>query len=164
MDCACALIVQGRRIADVCRSIGVSHAHLSIRIHRQSDWQNRRRQSSFNDTTVLSRINTAVADLPTYGYRRIWALLRRESEKDGLSVVNAKRVYRIMRTHHLLLEHKSADNHRKRAHKRRVAVAESNRKREKASGYIGSNPPCTLKILPLKRQCQHTVCANDYYL
>lgn len=39
----------------------------------------------------------AVADLPTYGYRRVWALLRRESERDGLPVVNAKRVYRIMR-------------------------------------------------------------------
>lgn len=48
----------------------------------------------------------AVADLPTYGYRRVWALLRRESERDGLPVVNAKRVYRIMRTHNLLLERK----------------------------------------------------------
>ncbi len=36
-----------------------------------------------------------MADLPTYGYRRVWALLRRESERDGLPVVNAKRVYRI---------------------------------------------------------------------
>lgn len=44
----------------------------------------------------------AVADLPTYGYRRVWALLRRESERDGLPVVNAKRVYRIMRTGALL--------------------------------------------------------------
>ncbi|MDA4193503.1 IS3 family transposase, partial [Escherichia coli] len=34
-------------------------------------------------------------DLPTFGYRRVWALLRRESERDGLPVVNAKRVYRI---------------------------------------------------------------------
>lgn len=59
----------------------------------------------------------AVADLPTYGYRRVWALLRRESERDGLPVVNAKRVYRIMRTHNLLLERKPADPCRKRAHK-----------------------------------------------
>ncbi len=43
----------------------------------------------------------AVADLPTYGYRRVWALLRRVGQ-DGLPVVNAKRVYRIMRTHNLL--------------------------------------------------------------
>ena len=58
----------------------------------------------------------AVADLPTYGYRRVWALLRRESERDGLPVVNAKRVYRIMRTHNLLLERKPADRCRKLAH------------------------------------------------
>lgn len=77
---------------------------------------------------MLSRINTAVAELPTYGYRRVWALLRRESEQDGQPVVNAKRVYRIMSTHHLLLERKPAAHHRKRAHKGRVAVAESNRR------------------------------------
>ncbi|CAY73420.1 Insertion element IS2A uncharacterized 48.2 kDa protein [Erwinia pyrifoliae DSM 12163] len=67
-----------------------------------------------------------MADLPTYGYRRVWALLRRESDRDGQPVVNAKRVYRMC-THHLLLERKPADNHRKQAHKGRVAVAESNR-------------------------------------
>ncbi|WP_121500658.1 IS3 family transposase [Entomohabitans teleogrylli] len=128
MDCACALVARGRRIADVSRSIGVSRAQLSIRVHRQSDWQDRRRQSRFDDAAVLSRINAAVADLPTYGYRRVWALLRRESEQDGQPVVNAKRVYRVMSTHHLLLERKPADNHRKRAHKGRVAVAESNRR------------------------------------
>lgn len=106
----------------------MSRAQLSIRINRPSDWQDRRRQSRSDDTAVLSRINRAVADLPTYGYRRLWALLRRESERDGLPVVNAKRVYRIMRTYNLLLERKPADPCRKRAHKGRVAVAESNRR------------------------------------
>jgi putative transposase len=53
--------------------MGVSRAQLSIRVHRLSDWQDRRRQSRFDDSAVLSRISTAVADLPTYGYRRIWA-------------------------------------------------------------------------------------------
>jgi len=128
MDCACALVARGRRITDVCRSIGVSRAQLSIMVHRLSDWQDHRRQPRFDDNAVLSRINTAVASLPTYGYRRVWALLRRESERDGQPVVNAKRVYRIMSTHHLLPERKPADNHRKRAHKGRVAVAESNRR------------------------------------
>ncbi|HGG4756902.1 TPA: IS3 family transposase [Salmonella enterica subsp. enterica serovar Ball] len=92
----------------------------SVRVNRPSGWQDRRRQSRSDDTAVLSRINMAVADLPTYGYRREWALLRRESERDGLPVVNAKRAYRIMRTHHLLLESKPADPCRKRANKGRV--------------------------------------------
>lgn len=128
MDCACALVARGRRITDVCRSIGVSRAQLNVRVHRPSDWQDRRRQVHFNDAAVLSRISTAVADLPTYGYRRIWALLRRESEREGLPVVNAKRVYRIMRAYHLLLERKPAAPQRKQAHKGRGAVSESNRR------------------------------------
>lgn len=128
MDCACTLVARGRRITDVCRSIGVSRAQLSLRVNRLSGWQDRRRQSHFDDSEVLSRINTAVAVLPTYGYRRVWAVLRRESEREGQPVVNAKRVYRIMKSHHLLLERKPADPCRKRAHKGRVAVSESNRR------------------------------------
>lgn len=39
MDCACALVARGRRLTDICRSIGVSRAQLSIRVHRPPDWQ-----------------------------------------------------------------------------------------------------------------------------
>lgn len=128
MDCACALVARGRGINDVCRSIGVSRAQLSLRVNRSPDWQDSRLQASFDDTAVLSRIHAMVAELPTYGYRRVWALLRRQPEREALPVVNAKRVYRIMRTHHLLLERKPADPQRKRAHKGRVSVTESNRR------------------------------------
>jgi hypothetical protein len=37
----------------------------------------------------------------------VWALLRRQSETDDMAVINAKRVYRIMRQNALLLERKS---------------------------------------------------------
>ncbi len=43
-------------------------------------------------------------------------------------MVNAKRVYRVMKAHHLLLERKPVDPCRKRAHKGHVAVGESNRR------------------------------------
>ncbi len=67
-----------------------------------SDWQDHRRQPCSDDTNVhCPRINMAVADLPTYVLSP-WALLRRESERDGLPVVNAKRVYRT-ETHNLKL-------------------------------------------------------------
>ncbi|MGK3295896.1 IS3 family transposase, partial [Escherichia coli] len=45
------------------------------------------------DTQSLS----VIGELPTYGYRRVWALLRRQAELDGMPAINAKRVYRIMR-------------------------------------------------------------------
>ena len=46
----------------------------------------------------------AVFIFNTYGYHRVWALLRRQSETDDMAVINAKRVYRIMRQNALLLE------------------------------------------------------------
>jgi len=88
MDCACALVARGRRLTDVCRSISVSRTQLSVRVHRSSDWQDCRLHASFEDTAVLSRIHTMVAELPAYGYRRVWALLRRQSVRAALPIVN----------------------------------------------------------------------------
>lgn len=50
-----------------------------------------------DDTELVAEINELVAGLPTYGYRRVWALLRRSHELNGAPCVNAKRVYRVMR-------------------------------------------------------------------
>ena len=64
-------------------------------------------------------------ELPTYGYRRVWALrFARQTEPDGMPAINAKRVYRIMRQNALLLERKPAVPPSKRAHTGRVAVKE----------------------------------------
>ena len=65
---------------------------------------------------------------PSYGYRRVWALLRRQSEAERLPVVNAKRVYRVMRDHGLLLEETGGSRWLSRHIKGRVAVNESNRR------------------------------------
>ncbi len=43
---------------------------------------------------------------PTYGYRRITALLNRERKENGENPVNHKRVYRIMKANNLLLARK----------------------------------------------------------
>ena len=71
---------------------------------RSKGWQDRRCKRKPDDTEALARIHTVIDDLPTYGYRRVWALLRRQSETDDMAVINAKRVYRIMRQNALLLE------------------------------------------------------------
>ena len=51
--------------------------------------RDRRRQPCSDDTTVLSLINMAVADLPTYGYRPCGAAATGVGA-DYLPVVNAK--------------------------------------------------------------------------
>ena len=38
-----------------------------------------------------------VSELPSYGYRRVWGLLRREREVQSLAPINVKRVYRVTR-------------------------------------------------------------------
>ncbi|XNM66987.1 IS3 family transposase [Escherichia coli] len=90
--------------------------------------QDRRCKRKPDDTEALARIHTVIDDLPTYGYRRVWALLRRQSETDDMAVINAKRVYRIMRQNALLLERKPAIPPSKRAHRGKVAVGESNQR------------------------------------
>lgn len=66
--------------------------------------------------------------LPKYGYRRVWAMLRRQSEHENIAIINAKRVYRIMKQSALLLERKPAITVSKRAYTGKVAVKESNQR------------------------------------
>lgn len=93
---------------------------------RSKNWQDRRRKRKPDDTEALDRIHTVIGDLPTYGYRRGGALLCRQSETDDMTIINAKRVYRIMRQNALLLERKPEIPLSKRAHTGKVTVGESN--------------------------------------
>ncbi|HDH7817790.1 TPA: IS3 family transposase [Raoultella ornithinolytica] len=128
MDCARTLIARGRRVKPVSEALGVSRAQLSLYRYRQTDWQDGRMQRHRDDAELLEHIRAEVADLPSYGYRRIWANLRRRSEQEGLPRVNAKRVWRVMRDNGLLLESKRRPTLDTRRHTGRVAVAESNRR------------------------------------
>ena len=49
------------------------------------------------DHELSADIRRLVDERPTYGYRRIAALLKRERRSDGLAPVNTKRVYRLMK-------------------------------------------------------------------
>ncbi|BEC65948.1 hypothetical protein VEE56_22060 [Escherichia coli] len=106
----------------------MSRAQLHVILRRTDDWKDGRRSRHSDDTDVLLRIHHVIGELPTYGYRRVWALLRRQAELDGMPAINAKRVYRIMRQNALLLERKTAVPPSKRAHTGKVAVKESNQR------------------------------------
>lgn len=63
--------------------------------------------------------------MPTYGYRRVHAILRRNALRESRSWPNVKRVYRVMKVHGLLLQrHTGAIDTRR--HDGRVAVEQSN--------------------------------------
>ncbi|EAX3565651.1 IS3-like element IS2 family transposase [Salmonella enterica] len=128
VDSARALIARGWGVNLVSRCLRVSRAQLHVILRRTDDWMDGRRSRHTDDTDVLLRIHHVIGELPTYGYRRVWALLRRQAELDGMPAINAKRVYRIMRQNALLLERKPAVPPSKRAHTGRVAVKESNQR------------------------------------
>lgn len=88
------------KISLVSRCLRVSRSQLHTRLRRPNTRQDRLRILQLDDTDALLQIHTVIGDLPTYGYRRVWAFLRRQSEAKGLGAVNAKRVYRIIRQKH----------------------------------------------------------------
>ncbi|HCJ5832655.1 TPA: IS3 family transposase, partial [Escherichia coli] len=128
LDSARALIARGWGVSLVSRCLRVSRAQLHVILRRTDDWKDGRRSRHSDDMDVLLRIHHVIGELPTYGYRRVWALLRRQAELDGMPAINAKRVYRIMRQNALLLERKTAVPPSKRAHTGKVAVKESNQR------------------------------------
>ncbi|HFN5758605.1 TPA: IS3 family transposase, partial [Escherichia coli] len=128
VDSARALIARGWGVSLVSRCLRVSRAQLHVILRRTDDWKDGRRSRHSDDMDVLLRIHHVIGELPTYGYRRVWALLRRQAELDGMPAINAKRVYRIMRQNALLLERKTAVPPSKRAHTGKVAVKESNQR------------------------------------
>ena len=73
------------------------------------------------------RLRRHVDERPTYGYRRITALLRRELAAEGQPLVNHKRVYRLMQMHGLLLTRHSG-RRPGRIHDGKVIVMASNRR------------------------------------
>ena len=77
------------------------------------------------DVELAGVIRRFVDERPTYGYRRIAALLKRERRSDGLAPVNTKRGYRLMKKHRLLLE-RHTGRRQPREHDGRVATIQSN--------------------------------------
>jgi putative transposase len=75
---------------------------------------------------LIAEIKAVIADLPTYGYRRVHAILRRKALAEGRSPANHKRVYRVMKEHGLLLQRHAGGVERR--HDGRIAVAASDRR------------------------------------
>jgi len=88
------------------------------------DWQDGRSARPADDTELVEEIQAHVAHLPTYDYRRIWALLRRNREQTSAPGINHKRVYRVIREHQLLLRRPGVRRDNRR-HDGRVAVDRS---------------------------------------
>ncbi|WP_155741136.1 IS3 family transposase, partial [Burkholderia pseudomultivorans] len=128
MDSALALAAGGRPVKLVCEVLGVSRSNVSARLSRPATWRDGRQSRQTDDASVVEEIRRVVGDLPSYGYRRVWGSLRNERIAAGQVPFNAKRIYRIMRTHGLLMQRRPAPPRPQRRHDGKVAVARSNQR------------------------------------
>ncbi|WP_443192917.1 IS3 family transposase [Methylobacterium sp. NMS14P] len=121
------LVAGGRPVSAVAAALSVSRPHLASSRQASPAWKpsGRRGRPPAPDAALLGAIQALIADLPTYGYRRVHALLRRQAERDGRPAPNAKRVYRVMKVHGLLLQ-RHAGGAETRRHEGKVAVAVRN--------------------------------------
>ena len=110
----------------VAEVIGVSRSNLADRLQERSKTKKRIGRPPLPDDELVSKIKVVIAELPTYGYRRVHAVLKRQALAAGLKPPNHKRVYRVMKVHGLLLDrHVGGDERR---HDGRIAVDERNRR------------------------------------
>jgi len=104
-------------------TLGVARSNVAERL--AGERPRRGPQTREGDLDLAAEIRRLVDARPTYGYRRIGALLNRERRSAGLPPVNTKRVYRLMSKHGLLLARQSG-RRRPRRHDGKVATLRSN--------------------------------------
>ena len=119
----------------VAETLGVSRSNLHARLngsakprrryHKAQDGERVNATGSREPANVLPLVTALVAARPTYGYRRITALLNRQLRAQGAAPVNHKRVYRIMKAHSLLLARRCTERP-ELAHEGKVVTMRSN--------------------------------------
>jgi putative transposase len=110
----------------ICEALGVSRSNIAA--SRQSALAKplkRVGRPAKSDDDLARDIEAIIGAQPTYGYRRVWALLKREAARAGSEAINAKRVYRAMKARGLLLQ-RHAGGVGQRRHDGKIAVERSN--------------------------------------
>ena len=108
----------------VAEVIGVPRSNLTERLQERP--QSRIGRPPLPDAELVAQIKVLIGELPTYGYRRVHAILKRQALAAGLKPANHKRIYRVMKAHGLLLDRHAGGVERR--HDGRVAVDERNRR------------------------------------
>jgi putative transposase len=88
-----------KRVAEV---LGVSRSQLHARLSGAAKVRSSYRL--IDDAQLLPPLRSLVDERPTYGYRRITALMNRERLKNSLPRLNHKRIYRLMSQNRMLLQ------------------------------------------------------------
>ncbi len=107
----------------ISETFAVSRSNLNERLELAA--KARMAYTKLDDKWLLPLVRELVDQRPTYGYRRITALLNRRFRTAGEPLVNHKRIYRLMRSTNLLLQ-KCTGRRIDRAHEGVVQTLRSN--------------------------------------
>lgn len=110
----------------VCEALAVSRSNIAARIKTPIGKPLKRvGRAPAPEQDLALAIKAIIGEMPTYGYRRVWAILRRAALSQGRQPANHKRVYRVMKAHGLLLQ-RHAGGADERRHDGVIAVKRSN--------------------------------------
>lgn len=107
----------------VCEVLDVARSNIAIRV--KAPLAKPLGRPPQPEADLVDEIKAVISEIPTYGYRRVWAVLRRAAEAQGFQPPNHKRIYRVMKVHGLLLQ-RHAGGVEERRHDGRIAVDCSN--------------------------------------
>jgi transposase InsO family protein len=110
-------------VKTVADTLGVARSHLHDRLRRPAPVRGAYRKT--DDEVLMPLIRRLVEARPTYGYRRITALLNRKLAAEAKAAANHKRVFRIMKREGLLLT-RHTGRRKGHLHDGKVVVMRSN--------------------------------------
>jgi putative transposase len=110
----------------VADTLGVARSNLVEQLRRR-DHPRRGSYARAGDDEIIAEIRAITDARPTYGYRRVTALLNRARRSSGHPRLNHKRVFRLMRIARLLLQ-PCTGKRASRAHEGSVIAPASNQR------------------------------------
>jgi putative transposase len=126
VDCALASIARGRSVRSVCSALRIARSHVIGMMQRSANWVDQRKaeHKQLDDPLLIEQIKAVVNIQGSYGYRRVWAVLKHQQA----ICVNHKRIYRMMRDAGMLLYRHGYPRATERRHDGVIQVKESNQR------------------------------------
>ncbi len=133
MDCALAMIRRNHSVSRTCRLLRVARSRVNVLLKRTDDWKDRRLACNCpthlqKDDDLQEEIQEALVRHPSFGYKRLTAVINRKRQKTNRPRVNAKRVYRVAKQRNLLLVCKPSLPGYSKEHNGQVSVDASNKR------------------------------------
>lgn len=127
------MIRRNHSVSRTCRVLRVARSRVNVLFKRTNDWKDHRlacnrSNNQLQDNNLQQEIQEALARHPSFGYKRLTAVINRKRQKVNHPRVNAKRVYCVANQPNLLLVGKPSLSGYSKEHNGQVSVDASNKR------------------------------------